>query len=97
MFNRPKLLLSIASLIARGNPRNDMNISDWLVLLLVADYKGWLYYAFDEDKLSMAAVAYRVKEVSEETNHNLPAIEEGDILFVPIVVSFTKDKSRIRV
>ena len=97
MFNKQKLLLTTIEMIMRKSPRENMELKDWMEVILRADNNGWLYYDFEGDKLSMVAIAFRVKEVKEEMNHDFPDSDEdeGRSLFVPLVVGYSKDKKRI--
>jgi len=95
MMNRPELLISVFQFLMRRNPRVNVTSKEWLKLLSFADLKGYLYVGFEEDKIAVVTIAYRVKEFKESLNKKFPNEEEGNKLFVPIYISFSKDKNNV--
>lgn len=70
--------------------------NEWVKRIWYMHRKGWLFVHVLNDEIEVIVGAYRVKEVNETTHLNMPEIEEGEILFVPFMVSRSEDKLMVR-
>lgn len=61
-------------------------------LLLYADKKGWLWLGREKGAVKAVGIGYRVKDDKEETLDQIPEKSEGDIFFVPLLVSKAENK-----
>jgi len=68
MFNQPLLNLVIMQGILSSGIREDIEPKDWVTLITVLNIKGMLYYGFQDGKLARIVIAYRVKEINENTD-----------------------------
>jgi hypothetical protein len=87
-----RLLLSYA-LIKRSKVLIHLDDQQLLKVLIYCDMKGWLHYKYEQDTLVFVACGYNIPEFVEGKNHILPVKSEGDVLYVPFVVSIAKDKT----
>ena len=69
---------------------------EWLKVLGLLHFNGYLYYWQPEGKLEAIVGAYRVKEVDEEKVNVIPDKSEGDILYVTLAVSIGEDKLALK-
>lgn len=88
-------LRQIMEMIVRSGIRPEMKPSDWLRALLFFHRKGWLYATVKDKEIKMALAAYRIKEFDEKTKNKVPDVEEGDILYIPFIISRDEDRFRV--
>jgi len=86
------LLLAVFKLVAKSGLFPETPLRKWPAVILFLHKKGYLFVGFEEEQPVLIACAYRVKEVPKEYPENYPNKEEGNILYIPWMVSFAKDK-----
>jgi len=59
--------------------------------------KGWLYTPIINNKVQAVIGAYRIPEVNDEILSRLPTDESGNILYIPFVISVTKEDNMYEV
>lgn len=94
MLNERTIITSILQLVLAMKIREELTPAEWVKVLLIANQRGYLYYGFKDDKISKVAIAYRVPEITEDTDENMPYKEEGDILWVANFISIAKESVR---
>lgn len=82
-------LLQCLDLIIEGQLWPEKKASEILKILMYVNNKGWLYTSSVEGKLKAVICAYKIKEGDSLTQ--MPIKEEGNILYVPFVLSIEKN------
>lgn len=90
-----QLLLKCVSILASSKLWGNPSSSYYWQLVKYAHTRGWLYVGFDGEEIDLVIIAYRVKRLEDINNDNLPDKEEGDILYVLVAVSQSKDKLKM--
>ena len=91
-MTQSKLLIEAFKLVVKSGLFPDTPLKEWVPLLLFLHKKGFLWAAFEKDKVVVVCVAYKVKEVPQEFPKNYPDKEEGNILYIPWMISVAEDK-----
>lgn len=84
--------MSVYSFVKRSKVAPANSSQELLKTLAYLHCKNWLYYSQENGKLVTVIGAYRIKEFNKEKITVMPEEEEGDILFIPINASTSKDK-----
>ena len=89
-----KLLITCAKMLSNSYicPESPRNFDHWWKIVKFTHTHGWLFVGFDNKEIYLVAVAYKVPEVDAHTGDELPIVEGGDIVYVPLMVSTSKDK-----
>lgn len=92
-----KLLIEATRMLSSSNicPESPRDFRHWWALVKHSHLHGFLYVGFEQGKLSLVTVGYRVKDISKNLGDVLPDNEEGDILYVPLLVSKSMDKFQV--
>ncbi len=91
------LILQSLDIIVESRLWKDKTPSHILKLLLYMHNKGWLYTPMIEGKVHAVIGAYRIPEVTDEILSRLPVSENGNILYIPFVISVTKEDNMYEV
>lgn len=91
-MNQSQLLLEVFKLVAKSPLFPEDSMRNWVKKILFIHKKGYLYIAFENEKLAVATCAYRVKEAPKEYPERFPEKEEGDVFYVNFMISGAKDK-----
>lgn len=92
-------LIEITKLLVRSGvcPQASRNFADWWKFVKFAHQKGYLYVGFDADgDIDIVVVGYKVENLDESVGKNLPVNESGNILYVPILTSRSKDRLKMK-
>lgn len=89
-MNSMDILLKSLDLIIENKVWEDRKPSDILRILNYVHNKGWLYIPRENNEIIAIICAYRIKEITKDSLIKLPLKEEGDILYVPFVLSLNK-------
>ena len=100
-MKQSEALRQILMMVLKSGIRPEMTPKEWLGIIFYCHKKGWLYGKYEDEKVKVAAVAYRIKDFNEKEYQEaktfiLPEKEEGRILFVPFIVSKDKDVFKIK-
>lgn len=90
-----KLLLKCVSILSQSGLWDNPKASYYWQLVKYAHKRGWLYVGFDGEEIDLVVIAYRVKEVMDALIDNLPDKDEGDILYILVAVSKSKDRFKM--
>lgn len=96
-MNQFEPILQALDIICTSRIWQDKTPSQILRILMYVHNRGWLYVPVTDNKAQAVIGAYRIKEVNESTLGNLPVKEEGNILYVPFVVSINPDANMYEV
>lgn len=91
------LILQSLDIIVESRLWKDRTPSHILKLLLYMHNKGWLYTPIINNKVQAVIGAYRIPEVNDEILSRLPTDESGNILYIPFVISVTKEDNMYEV
>ena len=91
-LTQSQLLLKAFFLVIKSGIFPETSLRQWPGILLFLHKKGFLFVGFEKEEPVVVAAAYRVKKKPKEFPKNYPEKEEGDILYVPWLVSFADDK-----
>jgi hypothetical protein len=91
------LLFKCLDLIVAIKLWPDKSPSNILKILMYVHSKGWLYTPTVDGELTAVMCGYRIPEVNEENLTKMPLKEEGNILYIPFVVSMKKDLNLFQV
>ena len=91
-LTQSQLLVKAFMLVVKSGIFPKTHLREWPAVLLFLHKKGYLFVGFEENEPTVVVCAYRVKEIPKEFPKNYPEKEEGNILYVPWMVSFAKDK-----
>ena len=91
-FIQFQFFLKIFNIVSTSGVCPDTTAQEWLKTLSYMHTKGWLFYGQEQGKIVTILGAYRIKEFDESKTDTMPIEEEGDILYIPFVVSYAKDK-----
>lgn len=71
------------------------HLQPWQLIkvLLFCDIKGFLHYKYDGKKMIFVACGYMLPKFDEATAHIIPMKSEGDVLYIPWVISRAEDKT----
>lgn len=83
-------LIQAYELLVKERPYPDRDYKYYAKLILFTHDRGYLYFGKEEGKVKAVAIAYRVKDL--ENNKEIPEEDDGDILFVPMLVSKARNK-----
>lgn len=88
-----KLLITCARMLSDSYicPDSPRNFDHWWRIVKYSHLHGFLYTGFCNGGIDLVVVGYRVPEVTQDTGNKLPLKEEGDTLYVPLMVSKSKD------
>ena len=94
--NKIKYLIQATKLLCDSGvcPRSQRVFHFWWETVKFSHKKGYLYLGFDNltHDVDFVAIGFRVKKVFTDTGKVIPNNEEGDILYVPILASKSKDR-----
>lgn len=92
-----KLIMQATKVVMDSDvcPESPRRFSEWFRMMMFCHQKGYLFLGFNGNKVDLVAVAYRVPDVDQKTGDVFPEEESGNILYVPIVASISKDKSKL--
>jgi len=91
-LTQSQLLVEVFKLVVKSGIFPKTRLREWPAVLLYLHKKGFLFVGFEESIPVLVACAYRVKEIPKDYPENYPENEEGNILYIPWMVSFAKDK-----
>lgn len=96
-LNQLKRLMEITHLVMKSGvcPESPRKFSEWFSLIREAHRLGYLYVGFCDDAIDLAVIAYRVSELNDKTGDDLPKEESGNILYVSIASSISKDRLKM--
>lgn len=97
MDSRMEILLKSLDLIIENQLWPEKKPSEVLRILLYTQERGWIYTPNIDGDIKAVICAYRIKDVSDESLTKMPVKDEGNILYVPFIVSTEKDKSLFHV
>lgn len=89
-------ILSIIDLIIKSKVRSETTPAQWIEIVSFMHENNWLYYGYENGRVVTVLGAYRIKEFDESKEQDLPAVEEGNIVYVPFAASISKDRMIIR-
>lgn len=92
-----EILLKSLDLIIENQLWPEKKPSEVLRILLYTQERGWIYTPNIDGDIKAVICAYRIKDVSDESLTKMPVKDEGNILYVPFIVSTEKDKSLFHV
>jgi len=90
-----QLLLKCVSILSGSGLWENPGASYYWKLVKFAHTHGYLYVGFDGEEIDLVVIAYRVKETTDKAIEVLPEKEDGEILYVLISVSNSKDKLKM--
>lgn len=94
--NQMRLLRQCAFLFALKRTCNEPSVVSWLRIVFAAHRLGYLYCGFKDDlNIDVACIAYRVRELTEESRRNLPEKEDGETLYVSAIASVSKEPLKL--
>ena len=64
-----------------------------LKVLLYCEARGWLHYKYEGKKMVFVGCGYNIPKFDEKTCHILPVKSEGEVLYVPFIVSIAQDNT----
>lgn len=66
-------------------------------MVLFAHQKGYLYVGTDPNTshIDLVVIGYRVPEITTDCGKELPLEESGKILYVPMLASTSKDRTKL--
>lgn len=76
-------------------PKSPRVFHYWWDTVQYAHKKGYLYLGFNGDDVDLVGIGFRTKSVDKYTGDSLPEKESGDILYVPVLASKSKDKLKL--
>lgn len=90
-----EIILKSLDIIIESQIWPDKKPSEVLKILLFVHSKGYLYTPTIDGKVQAVFCAYRVKDGDDLVT--IPSIQDGDILYVPFLVSVEKDSNLFNV
>lgn len=94
-MNKYALVLKALDIVIESRLWNDKKPSEVLNILMYLHTKGWLYTPLVDGKVQAVVAAYRIKDGSNLMN--LPLKEEGNILYIPFVLSIDNNIGMFRI
>lgn len=92
-----EILLKSLDLITEYQLWPEKKPSEIMKILLYTQAKGWIYTPNINGEIKAVICAYRIKDLSDDSLTKIPIKEEGNILYVPFIVSMEKEKSLFHV
>lgn len=96
-MNQSEIILQSLDIIVDEKLWPDRKPSDILKILNYVYTKGWLYTTSDDNKIKAVVCGYRIPEITDESLVKLPLKENGNILYIPFVISLNKEDNIYRV
>ena len=92
-----KLLVTATRMIQDSYicPKAPRNFAHWIKIVRFAHPRGYLYIGTEGGELDLVAIGYKVSELPETDKEVLPDVESGNILYVPILVSKSRDRWKV--
>lgn len=92
-----EIIFQALDIICESRLWQDKTPSEILKILLYMHNKGWLYTPIIDGKVQAVIGAYRIDEVTDEKLVKLPKDNSGKILYIPFVISLTKEDNMYEV
>ena len=92
-----EIIFQALDIICESKLWQDKKPSEILKILLYMHNKGWLYTPIIDGKVQAVIGAYRIDEVTDEKLVKLPKDNSGKILYIPFVISLTKEDNMYEV
>lgn len=86
-------IMQAFALIREAKMLEHLSNADLIKNLLFADVKGFLHYYYEGKQMMFVGCAYMLPKFKGSTAHIMPLKSEGDILYIPWVISRVKDKT----
>jgi len=92
-----EIIFQALDIIIGGKLWEEKKPSEILRILLYMHNKGWLYTPIVDGKVQAVIGAYRILEVTDENLVKLPTDNLGKILYIPFVISLSKEDNMYEV
>lgn len=92
-----EIIFQALDIICESRLWQDKTPSGILKILLYMHNKGWLYTPIVDGKVQAVIGAYRIPEVTDENLVKLPTDNLGKILYIPFVISLSKEDNMYEV
>ena len=92
-----EIILKALDIIYESRLWKDRPPSHTLKTLLYLYNKGWLYIPIENNKIKAVIGAYRIPDTNKDRLEKIPVVEQGKILYIPFVVSTSKEDNIYRV
>ena len=92
-----KLLIEATQIFRNSGicPESPRSFNHWWAIVKNSHIRGFLYVGMDNGHIDLVSVGYRVKEITNDINKEIPLNEEGNVLYVPLLVSKSLDKWKV--
>lgn len=90
-MNEIKLILQALDIIVEEKLWPDRKPSEIFNILLYVHNKGWLYTPTIDGNIIAVMCGYRIPSIDGDNLVKLPIKEEGNILYIPFVLSMKKE------
>jgi len=86
-------IMQAFALVREAGMLQHLSNTQLIKVLLFCDVKGFLHYRYDGKQMVFVACGYMIPKFDAKTCHIIPLKSEGDILYIPWVISRAKDKT----
>lgn len=86
-------IMQAFALIREAKMLQHLSNSKLIRVLLFCDIKGFLHYYYEGKQMMFVACAYMIPKFDEVTAHIIPLKGEGNVLYIPWVISRVMDKT----
>lgn len=96
-MNKIEIILKAFDIMVADKIWHDVTASQLLRILMYLNSRNWLHFLTVDGEYQAVVAAYRIKEISDQAMTIIPENEEGNILYIPMVISLKKEGNMYKI